>query len=441
MKILFTIPEYPPHSGGGIATFYWSLLPEVVKRGHQVHVLAGSAFLSGKASYPMEGITVELLNSDLVAKNLLKFDRYYATPELQRHLAASWAAWEQVDGGAGYDLVETTEWGMLFVPWIASSESPPTVVQLHGSIGQIDFYDPQLDSHLQGSLVRLLEAGLLAVADELQTYSLSNARTWGQLTGRNVTYIPPAVQPASNSELTDQSSSGLVVGRIQYWKGPTVLCEALRLLGNKAPTLDWVGRDTVYRESSASMATHLGQAYPDIWEIKVRPLGALPPEETAQLQAKAEFIVVPSTWDVFNYTCAEGMARAQVVVCSQGAGAADLIEHGVNGLTCAADNPQALAESLETLLSLSVTKRKQIRRAAQQTIQNKLAPSKIAHQRIEAYEKLLGRGKFPVHPNSWLIDAVSPHKSLDKPLSFLNHLPLRELSHYVLKRSIKKFVS
>ncbi len=441
MKILFIIPEYPPSSGGGISTFYRHMLPELSKYGHKIHVLVGSAFTSKRAGYELDGITVEFLDSILVSENLAKFACYRAIPEFQRHLAAAWTAWEQVKGGRGYDLVETTDWGMLFAPWIASAESPPTVVQLHGSIGQIDFYDPQPDSQLQGSLVRLLEVSLLSVADELQAYSQSNAQAWSQLTRRNVTYIPPALQPSLNQSSTVKSPNGLVVGRIQYWKGPTILCEALRLLGEKAPTLDWAGRDTGYKEPITSMAGYLAQTYPDIWGSKVYPLGAFSPEETIQLQAKAGFMVIPSTWDVFNYTCAEGMAQAQTVLCSQGAGAAELIANGMNGLTFAADNPQALAESLDNLLSLSTVEREQMGKAAQRTIKTKLAPAQIVQQRIEAYEKLLCRGRFPVPPDPWLFEAVSPSQPLEKPLAFLNRLPLRELSHYILERSLKKFVS
>jgi len=441
MKILFIIPEYPPDSGGGISTFYRYTLPELSKQGHKIHILVGSAFTRKRAGYELEGTIVEFLDSTVVSKNLAKFDRYRAIPEFQRHLAAAWTAWEQTNGGRGYDIVETTDWGMLFVPWMASPESPPTVVQLHGSIGQIDFYDPQLDGQLQSSLIRLLEASLLSVADELQTSSQANAQAWSQLTGRSVTYILPALQPALCPSTTAKSPNGLVVGRIQYWKGPIILCEALRLLGEKAPILDWVGRDTPYRELGTSMATYLMQTYPDIWGIKVRALGTLPPQETIQLQAKAGFMVVPSTWDVFNYTCAEGMAQAQTVLCSQGVGAADLIENGVNGLTFTGGNSQALAESLDNLLSLSSAEQEQMGKAAQRTIQTRLAPAKIAQERIEAYEKLLCRGKFPTRPNSWLLDAVSPSQPLEKPLAFLNRLPLRELSHYVLERSLKKFVS
>ncbi|MEI8296288.1 MAG: glycosyltransferase family 4 protein, partial [Alphaproteobacteria bacterium] len=392
MKLLFIIPEYPPHSGGGIATFYRDTLFEIVAQGHQVHVLVGSAFTSKLPSYVKDGVRVDFLDTDLVNLNLHKFSHYRAIPELQRHLAAAWAAWEQVKGGDGYDLVEVTDWGMLFAPWIVSPDSPPTVVQLHGSIGQIDFYDPQIDSQLQGNYVRLLEAGLLSSADELQANSQSNTKVWKLLTNRDVNYIPPALVSEDLMQLPSESSSstnGLVVGRIQYWKGVTVLCEALRLLGEKSPNIDWIGRDTAYRDVKSSMSDYLKEHYSEIWQNKIIPLGTFPPNTTRQYQSQAKFILVPSIWDVFNYTCVEGMAQGKVVLCSEGAGVSDLIVHGQNGLTCLANNAEDLADKLEQMLSFNHKQRQEIGQAAKETVCNQLAPARIAQKRIERYQNLI----------------------------------------------------
>jgi len=414
------------------------LLPEFAKQGHQVHVLVGSAFTSKLPSYQKDGVKVDFLETDLVNTYLHKFDHYRAIPELQRQLAASWAAWEQVNGGEGYDLVEVTDWGMLFVPWIASANNPPTVVQLHASIGQIDFYDPQLDSLLQGNLTRLLESNLLANADEIQANSQSNAKAWENITNRNINYIPPALPITPIIKPSTKSTNGLVVGRIQYWKGVTTLCEALLLLGKAAPTIDWIGRDTAYRDSKSSMSAYLIENYSDIWQKKVNPLGTFSPEETRQLQASAKFIIVPSIWDVFNYTCVEGMAQGQVVLCSEGAGASDLIINAVNGLTFKANDAQSLANALETVMSWSPAKLEEVGNAAKETVLKTLDPQLIAQKRIHAYENLLLRGKSEVRPNQWLIDAVSPQKKLDNPLAFLDRLPLRELISYTINRSIRK---
>jgi glycosyltransferase involved in cell wall biosynthesis len=440
MKILFILPEYLPTSGGGIATFYRSLLPELIAQGHQVDVLLGTAFGNKQQSYQSDGVNIEFLDHCLIDKNLRKFDRYAAIPELQRYLSVAWTAWEQVKGGQGYDLVETTDWGLLFIPWIVSPDSPPTVVQLHASIGQIDFYDPQFDTQLQASLVRLFEVGLLSFADELQTYSKSNSESWHRLTSRDVRYIPPVVFSPIEVHDVAKSTNGLVVGRIQYWKGPTVLCEALQLLGASAPIIDWIGRDVPYRSSQTSMSEHLSENYSDIWGKKIQPIGTFSPSDTCRFQAQASFVLVPSIWDVFNYTCVESMAQGQAVLCSEGAGASDLIIDEHNGLTCKADSPEGLASSLDKLLSWSDTQRKEIGRAAQQTVHTQLAPALVAQKRIESYERLIQNGKYPVRPNAWIVDAVSPGESLANPLSFLDRLPLRELNNYLLKRTFDKFM-
>jgi glycosyltransferase involved in cell wall biosynthesis len=441
MKILFVIPEYPPHAGGGIVTFYRGLIPELARLGHELCVLVGSA-LSGKMQdYSCDGVTVAFLDHHAVTANLDRFSRYRALPELQRHLAAAWTAWEQAGKGKGFDLVETTDWGLLFAPWIVEADSPPTVVQLHGSIGQIDYYDPRRGEELHGCVTRLIETSLLACADELQTYSKNNAAAWQALTGRDVTYIPPAWQPAlPASQQGDGSPHGLVVGRIQFWKGPTVLCEALRLLGDEAPIIDWVGRDTTYLEAGVSMSSYLAQNYPDVWGEKIIPLGPRSPEETLRLQSSAAFIVVPSTWDVFNYTCVEAMGRARVVLCSEGAGAAGLITDGDDGLTFATNDPVALAESLTRFVQMGAASHRQMGERARKTIETTLSPSRIADQRIAAYEELLRRGKHTVRPNAWLSDVVSPHDPLGETLAFLDRLPLREISGYAVGRTLKKFL-
>lgn len=438
MKILFVLPEYLPNSGGGIATFYNYLAPELIEQGHQVDIFVCSTFTDKQIDYKANGVTVKFLDHYLIKQNLQKFSYYSATPELQMHLACAHTAWEELDGGYGYDLVETTDWGMLFAPWVVSENRPPTIVQLHASIGQIDYQDPQLDAQTQSTLFRLIEIGLLAFADELQTNSQSNAQYWQQLINRNIHYIPPSINIKDVSQSYTNTVNGLVVGRVQYWKGPTVLCEALRLLKENAPNIDWIGRDTVYRDSKSSMSTYLLQNYSDVWGKKLYPIGTFSPEETRKLQTKAKFIIVPSIWDVFNYTCAEGMALGKVVLCSQGAGASGLIVDGVNGLNFKANDAQSLAHSIEVIMSWSDSKIEEVGRAAQETVINILNPKLIAQKRIETYENLIKRGNYPIKPNQWIIDAVSPRENLEKPLAFLDHLPLRKLINYTINRSFKK---
>jgi glycosyltransferase involved in cell wall biosynthesis len=97
MKILFVIPEYLPNSGGGIATFYRSLIPELILQGYEVDVLVAAINNSKQPIHEIDNVNVQFLDPYLICQNLDQFTRYSATPELRNHLAISWAAWQQVE--------------------------------------------------------------------------------------------------------------------------------------------------------------------------------------------------------------------------------------------------------------------------------------------------------------------------------------------------------
>jgi glycosyltransferase involved in cell wall biosynthesis len=190
------------------------------------------------------------------------------------------------------------------------------------------------------------------------------------------------------------------------------------------------------------MSNYLSKAYPKVWEESVCPIGEIRPEEVARRQVSSEFVVVPSIWDVFNYTAAEAMQAGSVVVCSDGAGAADLIEHGENGFVVPAEDAESLAEALRTASGLSEEEQESIGRAAQETIRERLDPQTIARDREDAYRKLQNEILDTSTP-SWLAEAVKPTGKFEvssRPLAFLDQLPLRDLGRYVLRRAWGKLI-
>jgi len=367
-------------------------------------------------------------------------------PSLRRTLAAAWALYRQCDGGEGYDVVETTDFGLLFLPWVTANAAPPVLVQLHASNGQVDAHEPKKGKALQGHLTRLLEMQGLAHADGLQSNGRPNAQEWSNRLGREAWYSPPPLRPrtaASHETPLDIGAEGFVAGRIQYWKGPTVLCEAQAHLGDDAPRIDWAGRDTDFRAAGSSMSDYLDKTYPDVWGERVRPIGEIPPENVAKRQAAAQFVVIPSIWDVFNYTAVEAMQTGSVVVCSEGAGAADLITHCENGFTVPAGDDEALAGAIQEVSRLPEKKRDAVVRAAQQTVQKKLAPQSIAKDREDVYRKVQ-REEAGASPPAWLVEAVRPNGEFEvpsRPLAFLDELSLRDLSRYVIRRVWRKLTS
>ncbi|MFB6231477.1 MAG: glycosyltransferase family 4 protein [Salinibacter sp.] len=448
MNILFVLPEFPPQYGGGIATYYKTLLPAIAAQGHAVDVLVGSAYTSDHPRREEQGYSVEFLDVDRRTRATEKFTAYEAVPPLRRTLGAAWALFQQADRGAGYDLIETTDFGLSFLPWVTADDTPPVLVQLHASNGQIDAREPKAGGALQGHLTRLLELQGLSRADMLQSHSHENVRRWRERLNREVGYLPPPLPPRPQEDTSpsapDTDAVGFVAGRIQYWKGPTVLCEAQQRLGPDAPLIDWAGRDTDYRAVGHSMSDYLADRYPRVWRETVRPIGEIPPEAVARRQNAAQFVVVPSIWDVFNYTTVEALREGSVVICSDGAGACDVIDEGENGFVVPADQGGALAGKIETVLGLSSARRKEIGRAGRETVRQTLSPERVARRRSETYDEITKGAVHAPADSSWLAKAIRPKGAFEvegKSLSVLDRLPLRDLTRYVIRRAWKKIVS
>jgi len=368
MKILLVTPEYPPDFGGGIGAFYRTLVPALQKLGGKISVLKGSAFVHGGDTYEHDDVSVRTLETARYQRWLERFVHFAMFPDLRRHLASAFALHEQADEGDGFAAVEVTDWGLQFLPWAIQSKAK-VLVQLHGSTGQIAQHEPADGCAAEGSFALLLERTALAAAPSLISNSRANACWWQAVLHRPVNYLPPPME-LNPSEFDEnvRDDKWLSVGRIQHWKGPQVACAAWELLGKGAPRLDWIGRDTKQVTADQSMDASLRKAFPNTWGPKIRPIGQISQQEVRQRMRAAKVVLVPSTWDVFNLAAAEAMASGKVVVISDGAGAVDLVQHGVNGFVFPRNDAAALAELVRHVDKLSAEELHDIGQRAAATV-------------------------------------------------------------------------
>jgi glycosyltransferase involved in cell wall biosynthesis len=445
VRVLVLTPEFDGH-GGGIITFYRALAPALRAKGVELRVIEGSAVhaAADRATRMRDGISVETLELTRLERWQERFPAFAATPGLRRHLAAAWAMWEQGDYGEGCDVVEACDWGLLFVP-PAVQAVRPLVVQCHGSVGQIAVHDPIAGEETQGLLTRLIERAALAIAQSVQAYSQANAAFWRAETGRDIAMIRPAWRRLANPAIQKTGTRGLVVGRLQRWKGPEILCSALQRLGNRAPAVDWVGRDTPWGARESSTAAHLSRTFPSMWGRKISHCRPDAPQEIARRQATALFNLVPSTWDAFNFTAIEAMASGRPTIVSTGAGASELIEDGANGYLFTAADPDSLAAALDRLLlGDSSARLAAIGQAARETVRTMLDPNAIAAQRVAAYRAIIDAfHSQPPLPQLGCVGEIcrptEPPKGSE--LAFLDHHPLRAIAAHMLARGRRKFVS
>jgi len=445
MKLLFVLPEYGPDVRGGIATYYRHTFTGLLRAGCSIDVCVPSR---DGSTGPLEtGLGVRKIEAAPLSREQMaaQFPHLAAAPELWSLLGAAFGAWAACDRGRGYDVVEVTDWALQFVPWVLAADGPPVVVQLHGSSGQVNYHDPLEGYELSGVMTRLVETALLPRADELQSGGRENASEWSNLLRRPVHHIWPGWSPDSDAPSAAPTALGtepfgVVVGRIQRWKGPEVLCEAARALGEEAPRLLWVGRDHPFRRLSRSMSAHLAERYPEVWGHAVRPVGEMSRADTASVQAAASFVVVPSSWDVFNYTVAEAMWAGKLVICSEGAGASELIEHGKNGFRFPTGDAQKLAELLSIARDLSETDRRSIGVSARATIDSELSVEGIAALRIEHFARLMAGPRGGSRQGRWLKTFFGPSEA-SPPNDFLQALPLKDILRHAARRSWRRFRS
>src|SRR5580704_14391617 len=115
MRLLILTPEHDG-SGGGIMTFYRSLMPALQAQGVVVRVIEGSSCHAAedKSIRFRNGASVETLEVSRIRQWHARLGQFAATPGLRRHLAAAWGMWEQAGFGEDADIIEACDWGLLF---------------------------------------------------------------------------------------------------------------------------------------------------------------------------------------------------------------------------------------------------------------------------------------------------------------------------------------
>jgi len=432
MRLLIVTPEFAPHAGGGILRYYGDLAPALARAGADVTILVSAPFSADFDAYEIAaGCRVACVRSDSIRTLDLALPQFSAAPEFRRWLAAGWAARQAAVDQGPFDVIETTDFGLGFVPFLSQPVGSPVVVRCHGSLGQISEHEPHSPSvALDLALARLTEVTALPLADVMETYAVGNAREWSARLGREVGVLRPALDVRGGDRAREPYA--LAVGRIQSWKGPDVLCRALRSMpAQDCPKVLWVGRDTKSGAGGTSLDAELRRRYPDVWGSRVEPVGPRPLSEVITLMARAQFVVVPSLWDVFNFTAAEAMAAANVVVCSDGAGAHELIASGENGIVCGAGNATSLAEGMTTAAALSEVQAARIGSAARETIRVALDPDAVARRHLETYQGLCAKS---APCPEWLASFYAPSSSARVGFEYLEQVGIRDLGSYVAGR-------
>ena len=382
--------------------------------GNTVKVLVCNHQTLDKPSLTLNGVEIEYLKSSYVEQARLgcrKFDN----PTFWAFLPLAWGAFDQAHGGEGYDIVEATDWLMLYMPWVVSERKARAVVSLHGSNGQVDWFSNPDKKTPDGDWVRLAEVATLGLADAIHANSRSNARFWESKINKPIRIIPPVFAHGTNSlglksKGSSKNLSGLVVGRLQNWKGAAILCRALELVD--CTKIEWIGGDTPWGIFGETASQFLKKTYPSIWGTKLDWKGAKEPGEVMKKILESDFLIAPSSWDVFNLTVVEGMEAGLPVICSKAAGAEMLIEQGRNGFLFDPEKPEKLADCLKLVAGMTASERIEMGQRAQDSVKALLNKERIVTLFEESYRDVI-KCSNPPRIDAWAASLLSPSSKQD----------------------------
>jgi glycosyltransferase involved in cell wall biosynthesis len=386
VRIVLVSREYPPETAhGGIGTQTYLKAHGLARRGHAVRVVTQSIdadrrdYKDGdvdivripgyEAHLPLYNEAAEWLTySVLVATELA------AQMEREPIDVIDFPEW----GGEGYvHLLNRTQWNRV-----------PAVVQIHGPLvmfaNTVSWPDRSSQFYKTGTV---MEGTSLQLADAVYSSSSCSADWCARHYGLNREAIPTihtGVDTRSFSPSVQTSGAGptiIFAGRVTGDKGVGTLVRAAVRLVAEFPDLrlQVCGRGSAdFVEELRSYAAQEGA--PDL----VQFLGFIAREKLPSLLSAAHVFAGPSIHEPGpGLVYLEAMACGLPVIACEGAGAAEVVLDGENGLLVPPNNEDRLADALRRLLADEDYRAAMGKRARQYVVSE--ADSETCVSRIEAF--------------------------------------------------------
>lgn len=401
MHICLATHEFPPLLAGGISTYYASLAGLLAQAGHEVTVLTTAGSSDDTGEWVGEG--VRMVQLDQARKKRLQQIAHLIPSESRSTANAaaiglSMRDWLLENATAdGIDVVETIDY-LGYSAFLIDQDLPAVLLTCHGSQGQV-FSNSGFDLRTpEYGTTSSLEAIGIALADEIGCYSPLNSKDWECFTGRTPRFMraPFRVsQVEERSYVESETFTGIVIARLNNWKGIFELVDALAMCNARGVDVQirWVGRDQPAPEEGIdSVRDYLRAERSDVWGKLLVWEESMTPDQVRAAQLEADFALVPSRWDTFNFTVIEAMSAGAPLIVSTGAGASYLCEDGKDALVVPPRDPKALAGAIARMRDPEL--REQLGRAGRSTVENEFSAEAVLRERLDGYASAIERHRY-----------------------------------------------
>jgi glycosyltransferase involved in cell wall biosynthesis len=384
MKILVLAWEYPPRIIGGIARHVAELYPEIVKLGHEIHLMTVE-FGQAPAYEIVDGLHIHRVS-------VQHSDYFLHWVGNMNHSMGGYGGKLLREKG-NFDLIHAHDW-LVADAAIALKHhfKKPLVATIHateygrhnGIHNEIQNYIAQKERHLGH------EAWRVIVCSNYMRHEVERALTipWDKIDVIYNGIYPEKKQHNHNFDALnfrrrfakDEEKIIYYVGRMTYEKGISVLINAapkvLWELGGRGKIIIIGGGNTDHLKNQA---WHLGIG------DKCNFTGFMSDQDLDQFQTIADCAVFPSLYEPFGIVALESFAARVPVVVSSTGGLSEVVQHAKTGIVTHVNNPDSLAWGiLEVLKNPEYSKF--LVENAYRDLQERFQWGKLAQQTQKVYE-------------------------------------------------------
>ncbi len=408
LKIALLSYRGNPYCGGqGIYLTY--LANELVKLGHEVHVLVGPPWpLSVQGAVVHK---IENFNFFGKKKNFLPpanpwrifaplhFYEFAASrlgifPEIKAFSLRAFEKLKELAPQYKFDVIHDNQclgygmllWKKLGIPVVATIHHPLSIDRatwfeqpsnMHQKIRRVLYYPLTMQRIVSKQLDCIITVSQNSAKEIVKAFGVDPQKIKVVYNGLDTEVFTPL------PEITKIPNSLIFVGNSEdRKKGLLYLLQALRHLPEEV-TLTVVDGGAPHRSFAPSLAEKFKISHRVYFAAKIEP------QELVKFYCQAEIAVVPSLYEGFGFPAAEAMACALPVVACQAGALPEVVGNDAKcGLLVPPRDAQALAQAISYLLKNEAL-RQQMGQAARQRILTLFSWERAARQMVDIYREVI----------------------------------------------------
>jgi glycosyltransferase involved in cell wall biosynthesis len=395
-----------PYCGGqGIYLTY--LANELVKLGHEVHVIVGPPwplFLKGSTVHPVENLNFFGKKDFLPPENPFKIfsplhfyefsaSRFGVFPEIKAFSFRAFFKLAELARHHRFDILHDNQclgygmllWKLLGVPVVSTLHHPLSIdratwfeqpATLKQKVKRVLYYPLLMQKIVSNRLDRIITVSKDSAREITNAFGVPPEKirvVYNGLDSQEFTPLPGVAK---------KPGSLIFVGNSEdRKKGLLYLLQALRYLP-ECVTLTVVDGGAPQRSFAPMLAEKYGIVH------RVHFTGKIGPDDLVRLYCSAEIAVVPSLYEGFGFPAAEAMACELPVVSSTAGALPEVVGDDGAGILVPPRNAPALGQAIRRLLE-DPGLRRQMGQAGRRRVTTLFTWENAARQTVEVYRETI----------------------------------------------------